>query len=337
MKKILALCALCVLLIIPQTGCGKEAQVSQDAFMLDTDCTVTIYNIDKSKGEELCRQTIDLCKNYEKKLSKTVRGSDVDRINRAGGQTVTVGSDTVRLLRLGIEMSRRTDGLFDVTVGRLTDLWDFKSEHPKVPSAAKIRAAVKTVGYRNIHISGRRVRLSNPGTKIDLGAIAKGYIADRASEYLKKQGVEQAILNFGGNVVTIGSKDGGNPWNVGIERPFTDRSEVIGSTEVHEAAVVTSGIYERKFKVNGKLYHHIINPRTGYPIENDIEADTIVGPGDSSARCDALSTACLLLGSKKGRALVEQEDGYEALIIKRDDSILKTKGMNFTASDGEEK
>lgn len=262
-----------------------------------------------------------------------MKGSDVYKINSAGGKAVKVSDDTIKVIKLSLEMSKDSGGKFDITVGRITDLWDFKSKHPKVPSDAKLQAAVATVDYKQVKIKGNKVSLGNAETKIDLGAVAKGYIADRITDYLKDEGVEQAIINLGGNVVAIGSKTDQTPWNIGIERPYSDRSEVIGSTPVSDSAVVTSGIYERKFKVNGKLYHHIIDPATGYPVENDVEAVTIVSKAGNSAKCDGFSTVSLLLGTKAGMKFMEKQDGYEALFIDKDNKITKTDGMEFDKSD----
>lgn len=335
MKKRIFLILLIALIIIPQTGCGKEEQVSDNGFYLDTDCRVTIYHIKKKQGEKLTKGALQLCGQYEKKLSKTVKGSDVDRINRANGKPVKVGKDAMKVIRLGLEMSRDSDGAFDITVGRITDLWDFKSDHPKLPDPAKLKQAVATVDYHQVKLDddANTVQLTRAGAKIDLGAIAKGYIADRVTDYLRENGVEQAIINLGGNVVAIGSKSKGTPWNVGIERPFSNRSEVIGATQVSDAVVVTSGIYERQFKKNGTIYHHIIDPKTGYPVENNVEADTIVSRAGNSARCDGYSTVCLLLGIERGKAFIEKQKGFEALFISRSNKITLTKGMTFTSSE----
>ncbi|MGI6722454.1 MAG: FAD:protein FMN transferase [Anaerovoracaceae bacterium] len=333
MKKLLVIILICALIIIPQTGCGKEEQVSSEGFYLDTICNITIYNIEKKKGEKLTKGALKVCDKYEKMMSKTVDGSDVDRINKAGGKPVKVSRDTLDVIKLGLEMSRDSGGKFDITVGRITDLWDFKSKNPKVPAADDIRAAVATVGYKQVKIKGNTVQLTNPETKIDLGAVAKGYIADRVTDYLKKNHVDQAIINLGGNVVAIGSKSKGTPWRVGIEKPFSGRSKIVGATPATNEAVVTSGIYEREFKKNGRIYHHIIDPSTGYPVDNDVVSDTIVARAGRAARCDGYSTVCLLLGVDKGKKFIEKQKGFQALFIDRDNKITKTKGMKFEKSE----
>lgn len=156
---------------------------------------------------------------------------------------------------------------------------------------------------------------------IDLGAIAKGYIADQVKTYLKKQGIKHAIINLGGNVDVIGTKPDGSKYNIGIQKPFDESGEAITSVQLKDQTVVTSGIYERYFKKNGKLYHHILDPRTGYPCENNLYSVSIIT--DSSTKADALSTTCFLLGYEKGMELIQSMDGVEAIFITDDEKVHK--------------
>lgn len=322
----------CMPLIISQTGCSSNEPVSDTGFYLDTSCEVSIYGESNSRSEELIAGVFSLCEHYENLLSKTVKGSDVSKINAAAGAPVKVHDSTLEVIESGIEFGRISDK-FDITVGALTDLWDFESADPKVPPAAELDAAAASVDYKQIEIDGNRVRLANPDARIDLGGIAKGYIADRTYDYLNDENVERAIINLGGNIVTIGEKAEDTPWSIGIERPYSDRSEIIGSIEVSNRAVVTSGVYERKFRKGGRLYHHILDPRTGYPVTGDLEAVTVVGRVGSSMQCDALSTICLMLGKTEATALIESLDGYEALFVDGDDNVTETRGVKFAHSD----
>ena len=328
-KRIVSL-GLLALLIITQTGCGAnpERKVSDSGFYLDTECTITVYDMDESEAAGLIAGAFDLCADYESKLSKTIEGSDVDRINNAGGKPVKVSEETLDVISLGLEAGKESDGAFDITVGQITDLWDFKAEDPKVPEEKDIREAVSTVGYENVKIDGDTVSLGGDA-KIDLGGIAKGYISCKLAEYLEENGAEHAIINLGGNVVTIGSKPDGSDWNVGIQDPNAERQTVIGSTPAKDQAVITSGIYERKFEKDGKIYHHIIDPETGYPVENDIEGVTIKCASEDAGMCDAYSTICLLKGSAEGKKFIESKKGFEALFYKKDGTVVKTDGMDF--------
>ncbi|MEG0662994.1 MAG: FAD:protein FMN transferase, partial [Anaerovoracaceae bacterium] len=292
-------------------------------------CTITIYGMSEKQGRAIAKEALSLCQDYDRLLSKTVKGSDVDRINSAKGSPVEVSDETLSIIKNSIALSEDSEGAFDITVGRLTDLWDFQSGEGVVPAAEAIQLALETVDYRQIKIDGNWISLGNPEAKIDLGGIAKGYISDKVAERLVDKGVSRGIVNLGGNVVTIGEKEKDTPWSVGIERPYSDRSQTIGVVSAKDKAVVTSGIYERMFVLEGKTYHHILDPKTGYPVENEVEAVTIVGPRGTAMECDGYSTVCLLLGEEQGRSFIEKKQGVEALFVDKEDKISKTSGMEF--------
>ena len=167
-----------------------------------------------------------------------------------------------------------------------------------------------------------------------LGGMVAGYIADRICDYLKNQGVEKAVINLGGNVAVLGEKAKDTPWNIAIERPYSDRTEMMGYVSVKDATVVTSGIYERKFEQDGVLYHHVLDPRSGYPVDTDLEAVTIRAARGNSGFCDGLSTVCLMLGRDKAQALIQtlQEEHpemkLEAAFIDKNDAMTQTDGMD---------
>ena len=317
-----ALCLTC--------ACGGGEETSDSIECLDTLCTITIYDQSEDKAQEIIEQAFDQCEDLEDTLSKTVQGSDVDLINCAEGKSVKVSDDTIAVIKKGLYYSELSDGAFDITVGRITDLWDFKAENPQVPSEDALTEAAATVDYTQVKVKGNKVTLANPEAKLDLGGIAKGYIADQLETVLRDNGVGQAIINLGGNVVTIGSKEDDMGWNVGIERPYSDRTEIIGAVEMTDETIVTSGIYERMFEKDGTIYHHIIDPSTGMPSTSDVEAVSIMAEDGHSVDCDALSTICLLLGQEKGMELIESLDGFEASFMDRDDNVTTTDGMKMT-------
>ncbi|NLF46873.1 MAG: FAD:protein FMN transferase [Clostridiales bacterium] len=328
-KKVPVILALIITFVILQAGCGTEEEISDTGFYLDTTCTITLYDINKDEGEKLIKKSFDICKKYEGLMSKTIKGSDIDRINRAEGKAVSASPETIKVIKEGMRMGKLSRGEFDITIGRVTELWDFNSDEAKVPDDEEIKEALETVDYRNIKIEGNNVTLKDPEAKLDLGGIAKGYIADRITKMLVKNGAEKAIINLGGNVVAIGEKEENTPWNIGVERPYSDRSEVIGVVEAVDDSVVTSGIYERFFEKNGKKYHHILDPETGYPAESDLEAVTVTGPLGHSMECDALSTVCILMGEKKAKKIIESMDGMEGLFINKENKATPTKGLSF--------
>ena len=326
-----------LLTIIPQAGCGShEAEpVSGSDVYLDTQCDITVFGMKESEAQEIITGAFGEIASYESHLSRTIEGSDVDRVNHAEGKTVTVDSGTAEAILAGLEAGKYSNGDFDITIGRVTALWDFKSDDPSVPAADEIKEAVATVDYRDVDINNNEVTLKNPRAELDLGGIAKGFVADRTADYLEEQGVTSGIVNLGGNVVAIGVKADDTPFVIGVERPYSDRTEIIGSIPASDQTVVTSGIYERKFEQDGILYHHILDPETGYPVKTDLEAVTIVADKGNSCFCDGLSTSCLMAGLKGAQKLVarmqkEHPDKHiEALFVDKNDNVTMTDGMKF--------
>ena len=335
--KKLAFLLIVIAVIIPQVGCGEKAPFSKTDFCLDTACEITIYDdMSAKEADELLTGVYEEIRAYEKMLSKTVEDSDIDKINKAGGATTEVSEETIDVIRTANIISWMSDGAFDITIGGVTELWDFKREDPQVPDDDSIQAAVRHVDYQKITTGGGTVKVSDSEAQLDLGGVAKGYIADRAAQYLEENGVTKAVVNLGGNVIVIGEKEENTPWNVGIERPYSDRTELIGTIKVTDATVVTSGIYERNFEQDGVLYHHVLDPETGCPSESDLEAVTVTAAKGNSGFCDALSTACLILGKEDALKLVKAvQDEYpdkkvEAALIDKNDEFTQTDGMNIT-------
>ena len=243
-------------------------------------------------------EAFELCKELEAKVSRTRKDSDISNINNAKGEWVDVSEDTRELIQKGMEYSYSSDGGFDITVGGVTEQWDFHAPEgeAKIPDADALAEAVKHINYRNIAIEGNRVRLTDPETKIDLGGIAKGWIGDRMTELLESKGVVSAVINLGGNVICIGGKTDEDDFVIGVETPFSDRTEIIGKIGVRDKTLVTSGVYERRIEVDGKTYHHILDTKTGWPVETDLDAVTLIADKGRSGDIDALSTICLIKG-----------------------------------------
>ncbi len=333
-KKTMVAVILAVSVIITQTGCGNK-EVSRTEFCLDTMCTITVYGMPEDEAEDIIEAAFDQIERYEGLMSRTIEGSDVYNINNSGGRPVKVSDDTAEVISQGIYMGEISGGKFDITIGGVTELWDFTGEDPAVPDSSAVSEAVKHVDYSKLDLDGNTVTLQDPEARIDLGGIAKGYIADKISKLLSERGVESAIVNLGGNIVAIGEKPDGSMWNIGIERPYSDTTEVIGSVEVRDATLVTSGIYERKFVQDGVLYHHVLDPDTGYPAETDLESVTITAENGNSALCDGLSTVCLILGSENAQKLIDdlqeqyRDEMLEAAFIDKNNNIVQTDGMKI--------
>jgi len=307
--------------LLPLAGCADAAAQKQSAvgFYLDTVITLTAYVDDAA----VLNDALEVCGDYEHLLSRTVEGSDVWRINHAGGQGVEVSDVTVEILRTALQVSEMSGGVFDVTIAPVSTLWDFTSGAKVVPDAEVIAEAAARVDYRRVRIDGNVVTLPD-GMMIDLGGIAKGYIADAVKQYLAGRGVESAVLSFGGNIVTIGVKPDGSPWRVGIQDIDRPTGEYMLVALNFGGSTVTSGIYERGFEADGVYYHHILNPADGWPVQNELASVTIFS--DSSMWGDALATAAFALGPERGAELIEGIDGVEAVFIFRDRSVSSTSG-----------
>ena len=311
-----------ILLLSGCSGLPRERSQTYTDTLFDTVISVQIFD---SVDEDVLEGCEKLCKKYDSMFSNKIEDSEISRINSAGGNPVEVSKETIKLIKKGIYYSEMSDGVFDITIAPVSNLWDFKAETPLVPSPEAIAEAVSHVNYENIIIRDNTVKLTDPHAGIDLGAIAKGYIADRIKDYLEEEGVRHAMINLGGNVLAMGSKLDGSDYNIGIQKPFDETGEPITSVKISDKSVVTSGIYQRYFKADGKIYHHILDPNTGYPCENNLYSVTILT--DSSLTADALSTTCFLLGYDRGMKLINQLDNVDAVFITNDNQIHYSKNF----------
>ena len=297
-----------MLILLLLCGCNSgETENSETRFLLDTVCTVTA-----DCGDDIINGAFSLCEDLERTLSKNVKDSDVYRLNNTEG-FVSVSPDTLKTVERALYYSELSGGKFDITIAPVSALWDFKNQ--VVPDRNEIAEALKSVDYHSVKIKKSEISLN--GKQIDLGGIAKGYIADKATEYLKENGVKKALINFGGNICMIGQ------YNIGIKRPFDD--SVIASIEIKDKCAVTSGIYERYIEKDGKTYHHILDPKTGYGVENELAAVTVIG--EKALDCDALSTVCMLLGAEDGLEIINRTSDTEAVFIDRDGGITLSSGL----------
>lgn len=329
------------------TGGSAPEPVMDDGYYLDTICSISIYRMADSTGEvkdaadmsedagAAINEAFDLCKDLESKLSRTRKNSDISHINEANGGWTEVSDDTIDLIEKGLEYSRLSDGSFDITVGGITEQWDFHAPEgeAKIPESENLAAAVKHIDYRKVTVEGNRVKLDDHETKLDLGGIAKGYIGDRMSELLESKGVVSAVINLGGNVICIGGKNDEDDFIIGVETPFSDRSEIIGKISSRDKTLVTSGVYERRIESEGKTYHHILNTKTGWPVDTDLDAVTLIADKGRSGDIDAMSTICLIKGSGEGKKFIESMEGVEGVFVLSDGSIVTTEGAGFEAAD----
>ena len=283
-------------------------------FFFDTVVTFTL----SGAPEGLMDQLLAECGRYEELLSKTIETSDVSRINRAGGQPTKVDPETWQILRRAKEISDLTGQTFCVTIAPLTALWDFTGGTQRMPTEEG-----RLVGDDRLVLGEDGTVTLAAGMQIDLGGIAKGYIADRLAEMVRGQ-VSGAILNFGGNVYAVGHKPDGSPFRVGVRDPKGSAVDFVAIVDVINKTVVTSGTYERFFTVDGVTYHHILDPKDGLPARTDLAGATIVG--ESSMDADALATACIVLGREGALAMLNQH-GFDGILIDTEGNIFMTDGL----------
>lgn len=296
---------------------NKTEKISRTAFKLNTVVTLTIYD---STDETLLTDALALCDKYETMFSRTMESSELYKLNHRTlpqkDGTFLISPETAGLLSKGLEYSRLSDGGFDLTIGPVSSLWDFTSEKKVVPTEPELSSVLPLVNYKDIILTDNGIQFRQPGMELDLGAIAKGYIADRIKDFLLEKGVKSATINLGGNVLCIGNKPDGTPFHVGIQKPFADRNETAATINITDKSVVSSGIYERSFEKGGKFYHHILNPKTGYPYDNSLVSVTVIS--DKSVDGDGLSTACFSLGLEKGMELINSLHDVQAVFITED-------------------
>lgn len=297
---------ICIFGILLLSGCARRNEYSETKLLMDTVCTI------RAGGENARMAVADAFLTIEKIAAKTdyfSEYSDVLNINRAkAGEEISVSEHTANILSVALKVSEKSNGAFDVTIAPIKDLWDFGSGDHEPPSESLINNSLQYVGYNGIIFDSenRTVTKTRDDIKIDLGGAVKGYASDRAAEVMKASGAEYAIIDLGGNVYVFGKnpdkRDGG--WSVGIQKPFGKNGELSGTVETEEGAVVTAGSYHRYFEWNGKRYHHILNPKTGYPSDSGISSATVVC--SSGLIADCLSTACMVLGEERGRQLCDK-------------------------------
>lgn len=308
------------------TGCNSKKEILSDTkFYFDTAVTITLYD----SNSTILNECFNLCNKYEKMFSNTIETSEISQINNNSkySKFTTVSDETIELINSGILYGKLTNGKFDITIGNLSSLWNFSSDSPKVPEMSNLTDIISHIDYHNIIINGNDVLLSDSKANLDLGGIAKGYIADKLKEYLKSQNVKSGIINLGGNIMLLGSKPDKSDYNIGLQKPFAADDEVIAVVKANDISIVTSGIYERYFYENNILYHHILDNSTGYPVENNLLAVTIISK--SSVDGDGLSTSAFIMGIDKGMELIEGIDGIEAVFIDNNYKLHLTSGLNI--------
>lgn len=299
--------------------------MSRTNFFMGTVVKISLYD---KKDNNIIDKAFDRIRKIENAVSINKEGTDLDKVNEASGKSpVKVKDDTFIITKRGYEYSKVSKGSFDITIGPIVKLWSIGLPEAKVPTKEEIDKKLQLVGYEDLQLNeeNKTIFLNREGMIIDLGAIAKGYTADAVAEVLKEEGVRSAIIDLGGNVFALGERVDGNPWRIGIQNPFEGRGQIIGTIEVKDKSIVTSGVYERYIEKEGKKYHHILSPFTGYPYDNEIAGVTIVS--SKSVDGDALSTTIFSKGLNEGLEFIEGIEDTEAIFVTKDKNIYITGGL----------
>lgn len=332
-----AAAAMCVILAAGMTACGKKAdsvqsesvsendKYSSDIFAMDTYMSLTAYG---EKAEDAVTAAIHEIQRLDAMFSVGNTDSDVTTANMQG--SAIVSDETAYLVEQSLEISRKTDGAFDITIYPVMELWGFTTKNYKVPQADELQETLKRVSYENVLLKDHELVLKN-NAQIDFGGIAKGYTSSRVMQIFKEYGIEHGMVNLGGNVQTLGTKTDGTAWRVAIQSP-QGGNQYLGILETGDKAVITSGGYERYFEENGVTYHHIIDPKTAYPSDSDLTSVTIVCADGTKA--DALSTSFFVMGLERAESFYENTDlDFDVILLTKDNQIYISEGIaqNFTS------
>ncbi|MDE7230598.1 MAG: FAD:protein FMN transferase [Oscillospiraceae bacterium] len=329
MRKVLfvVITAVCMLF----TACENTSEPAEEHsgrwYAMDTFMSVTAYGDSASDAPEEIRDRIS---KLEDMWSVTDEKSELYALNHGGSGEVS--AETAELISFALEIAEKSGGALDPTIYPVLTAWGFTTEEKHVPPADELSRLLELVDYRAVTVFENTVTLRD-GMMLDLGAVAKGAASDAAADILRKKDVKSALLNFGGSIMTIGTKPDGTEWRIGVEDP-EDKTKNVGVLAVSDLAVVTSGMYERYFiGEDGTFYGHIIDPKNGYPVNNELLSATIIAP--EGRLCDALSTAVFVMGTERAEELWRRMGGFDMLLITRSGEVIVTEGAakRFTLSD----
>ncbi|MBQ9773662.1 MAG: FAD:protein FMN transferase [Clostridia bacterium] len=324
MKKIICI-LLCVLFLLPMSACATPKPVTREFYFMDTLITVTLYTTEQ-EAEPIFTQCRTILSELDALWSRTKTESDTARLNASEGGISDLDARTVELIRIATDVSKHTDGAFDITVSPLVTLWQTCADADRLPTEAELAAALDAVSYDSLSMSAEGEILKEAGTAIDLGGIGKGAAISALMRYLEGTEVSGALVSFGSNVAVLGEKPDGEPYRIGLRDPFggTDYAGVLTLREGEILSV--SGDYERYHTIGGKRYHHIFDPATGYPSDSGLSTVAVICR--DGALADALSTALFVMGEVRAMELYDANVyDFEAIFITSDGAVHTTGGI----------
>jgi FAD:protein FMN transferase len=320
-----------LLLAVPALIASAEP-LSRSEYVLWTQCAVTLYDHQEPSILDAAFQRLH---ELDAHLSVNQPGSELDAVSDAAGRApVKVGDDVLFVIGKGLHLAEISDGLFDPTVGPLMKAWKMNTENGAIPSPDDLARARSLVSWRDVVLDEKAhtIYLRRPGMRLDAGALLKGYAADEVVRILRSRGVRSAIVDLGGDIYAMGPRPDGTPWRIGIQNPVATRGQSLGVAKVVSRSVVSSGDYEHFFVQNGKRYHHIMDTRTGFPVDNGLDQVTVIT--ESSVDADGLGLTFFCLGAEKGLALARSL-GIDAIMVTAAREIYATEGAKkiFSLSD----
>lgn len=317
MKKTISV-LLCVALLGQLASCTVvQNKTTKNITAMNTVMQITVFGTSSGTCESVAREMVDRIEEIEELFDPESDGSDVNRINSSNG-AVSVSDETARLVSISKAAFETTDGAFDITVMPVLKLWGFDNGNYGVAKSEDINSVLPLVGSDKISVDENTVT-KDKDTQISFGGIAKGFLGDELMKIAEKYGAE-ALLSLGGNIVLCGNKNGSEKWSVGVQDPTDTQTTACSFKCDGEKSVVTSGAYERYFEYDGKKYHHIIDPATGYPAQSDLLSVTVIG--ENGALCDAYSTALFVKGKEKSVEFAKEHDGFDFIFICADNEII---------------
>ena len=327
---------LIIVMILSLTAC-KEISSEKQVFAMDTVMMLTAYG---DQGETALKEAEIELYRLEALLSKTDESSTVSQLNAAAGAEVAAEDEVLELLDLAKKYTKATEGAFDITIAPVVSAWGFTEDAYRVPESVELEALLKSVSSDNITLNGDAAALT-PGSEIDLGGIAKGYASDRVAEIFREYGITRGTAVLGGNALAMGTREDGEPWRVGVKDP-RNAEGIVGLVHLSDAYAVTSGGYERYFEQDGKIYHHIIDPASGYPAESGLVSVTVVADCKeegtrNGTMCDALSTALFVMGEEQALQFWRSSEyEFDLVLVTEDDRVVVTDGIadRFTEAEG---
>jgi thiamine biosynthesis lipoprotein len=336
-RSIVLLIAAFLVVLFSSCSINKDKPYEANGFGMGTIISQKLYGANSKKA---ANEAFEKIKYLEGIMTINETGGEINKLNEnAGKGNIAVNAETIKVFESALKISDLSQGAFDITVAPVVKLWGIGSENPRVPSENEIRELLPLIDYKSVLVDKKenRVGLEKLGQMVDLGGIAKGYAGDAIVRIYKNNNIRSALVNLGGNVVTLGKRPDGSLWTIGIQNPRAANGSYVGTVKVSDKAVVTSGDYQRYYEKDGKRYHHIIDPKTGEPAQSGLMSVTVVA--DSSTDADGLSTAAFVLGLDKGMQLIEHYGQAEAIFITTDKKIYITEGLeklfNFSDESGE--